>query len=104
MQPLDELIRRQDWSSRLIQTKEFRHVPDVLGEHVVIPTREHRNRACAQPPQLIQPGGIFQYIDGFELDRTDREKLFEFQAARSPRLPENLQCDRVHPRLPQFLM
>jgi hypothetical protein len=72
-------------------------MPDVLREHIVVPARKHWNRASVQPPQLIEPGRVLQDIDGFELDRTDREKLLEFQAAGSPRLPEYLQRDRVHP-------
>ena len=36
------------------------------------------------------PGGVFQNIDRFELDPTDREKLLESQTAGSTRLPERL--------------
>ena len=43
--------------------------------------------------QLCQAVGVFKHIDGLELDRTDREKLFEFQAAGSSRLPQYLQRD-----------
>ncbi len=64
---------------------------DVLREHVVVTARQHGDRARAQPSQLIKPGGVFQHVDGLELDPTDREKLFEFQAAGSSRLPEDLQ-------------
>ncbi|HLY88739.1 MAG TPA: hypothetical protein VKQ27_07120, partial [Acetobacteraceae bacterium] len=72
---------------------------DILREHVLVAARKHRDRPGSQPPQLIEPGGVFQHIDGLELDRTDREKLFEFQATRSSRLPEHLQRGRVHNQL-----
>ena len=78
-------------------------MPDVLGEDVVVPPREHRDRACTQPSQLIEAGAVFQYVDGFELDRTDREKLLEFQAAGSPRLPKNLKSDGVHLQFSHWL-
>ena len=75
---------------------------DILREHILVAARKHRDRTSSQPPQLIEPGGVFQHIDGLELDRTDREKLFEFQAARSSRLPEHLQRNRFHDRLMQL--
>ena len=70
---------------------------DVLREHEVVAARQHGDRPGTQPPQLVEPGRVFQHIDGFELDRTDREKLLEFQAAGSSRLPEHLERDcRFH--------
>ncbi len=72
-------------------------MPDILREHPVIAARQHGDRTSAEAAQLGHPIGVLQNIDGIELDRTDREKLFEFQAARSARLPENLQRDiRTH--------
>ncbi|HVY15319.1 MAG TPA: hypothetical protein VHB27_08830 [Rhodopila sp.] len=70
---------------------------DVLREHPIIAARQHRNGTSPQALQFGDAVGIGQDIDGIELDRTDREKLFEFQAACSARLPEHLQRDiRLH--------
>ena len=96
VEPRDQLVRRQHRAGCLVKPEELDHVADVLREHVVVAARQHGDRAGSQPPQLIEPGGVFQHVDGLELDRTDREKLFEFQAAGSSRLPEHLQRDRVH--------
>ncbi len=63
---------------------------DVLRENPIRSTREYRNRPRTKVAKRIQAFGIGQNVDGFELDRTDREKLLEFQTARSARLPENL--------------
>ena len=92
VEPRHQLGGRQDRAGLLVQAEELHHMGDVLGEHELVAAREHGNRARTQPPQLSQPGGVFQHVDGFELDRTDREKLFEFQATGSSRLPERLQC------------
>ena len=72
-------------------------MPDILREHPVIAARQYGDGASAESAQFSHSIGVFQDIDGIELDRTDREKLFEFQAARSARLPENLKRDiRLH--------
>jgi len=43
---------------------------------------------------------VFQYVDRLELDRTDREKLLESQAAGSARLPERSMRGLGHHRIP----
>jgi hypothetical protein len=70
-------------------------VAQVLGENPVVAAREDGYRAGAQASQFRQTGGVFKNVDRIELDPTDREKLFEFQATRSTRLPESLQARDV---------
>ena len=72
-------------------------VPQVLANYGVTPDELARvEYRVTDPPQFSETVGVVQHVDGLELDRTDREKLFEFQAAGSSRLPEHLQRDRVH--------
>ena len=99
----DQLRRGQHRPGRLVQPKEFYHLAEVLRERELVAARQHGDRTGTKPPQISQPGLVFQHIDGLELDRTDREKLFEFQAAGSSRLPEHLQRLRVHGRLIRLL-
>jgi hypothetical protein len=63
---------------------------NVLREHPIVATRQNGDRARAEAAQFGEAIGIGKNIDGFELDRTDRKKLFEFQAAGSARLPEDV--------------
>jgi hypothetical protein len=65
---------------------------DVLSKHPLIAARQYRDRTGTETTQLGDAVGVSQNVDGFELDRTDRKKLFEFQAARSTRLPKDVQC------------
>src|SRR3981081_2535000 len=65
---------------------------DVLRKRPIIPARQYRDGAGTEATKLVEAVRIGQDIDGLELDRTDREKLFEFQTACSARLPEDAQC------------
>ena len=80
---------------------------DVLRENPIVATRQHGDGTSAEPLQLREAVGISQDIDRLELDRTDREKLFEFQTTRSTRLPERFQLYDVshgtlHIQLPDY--
>ena len=98
--PLDKLRRRQHRPGLLVELQKLDDLGDVLREHELVAARQDRDRARAQPPQFGAAFGVFEDIDRFELDPTDREKLLESQAAGSPRLPERLQCGghRLLPR------
>jgi hypothetical protein len=63
----------------------------ILREDPFIATRQNRHRTRADAAKFGQAGGIFKNVDRFELNPTDREKLFEFQTTRSTRLPESFQ-------------
>ena len=95
IQARDQLVGRQHGAGRLVQAEEPDDVTDVLREHVVVATRKHGHRPRAKAAELGETGGVFKHVDRFEPDRTDREKLLEFQATRSTRLPEHLQRDEI---------
>src|SRR5207253_1970928 len=98
---LDQLRRRQYRAGLLVELQEFDDLGDVLGKHEFVAARQYRQRAGAQTLQLGAAGRVLQHVDRFELDRTDREKLFESQAAGSTRLPERLQWRSLgHPSHP----
>ena len=63
---------------------------EILGEDPVVASRQDGDGTRTQPSQLGQTGGAFKNVDRLELDPTDREKLFQSQAAGSARLPECL--------------
>jgi hypothetical protein len=88
------LPRRQHRAGLLTQFQKGDNLRDVLGEDKVVTARQNRNRTGAEALQLGPTGGISEDIDRFELDPTDREKLFESQAAGSARLPERLKRRR----------
>jgi hypothetical protein len=90
------LGRRQDRAGGLVEAEKLDDVADVLREDVVVAPGQDRDGACAQATQLGEAGGVFQDVYRFELDLTDRQKLFEFQTARSSRLPEYLQSCCAH--------
>jgi hypothetical protein len=89
--PPDELVRRQHGAGLLVEPEELDDMPEVLSEDPFIATGQDRHRTRTNASQLCQAGGIFKNVDRLELDRTDREKLFEFQTTRSTRLPERFQ-------------
>ncbi|HET6305656.1 MAG TPA: hypothetical protein VFG12_00620 [Rhodopila sp.] len=64
---------------------------EVLREDPVVAAGQDGDGTGAEALQFGEAGLVGQDVDGFELDRTDREKLFEFQAACSAGLPEDVQ-------------
>jgi hypothetical protein len=98
---LDKLRRRENRPRLFVELQEFDDLGDVLGEDELVAARQNGNRACAQALQLGPAGRISEDIDRFELDPTDREKLFESQAAGSTRLPERLQRRRFRHSSPR---
>jgi hypothetical protein len=87
---LDELRRREHRSGLLVELQEGDDLGDVLREDEIVAARQDGDRARAKALQLSTAGCVSEDINRFELDPTDREKLFESQAARSTRLPECL--------------
>jgi hypothetical protein len=95
------LIGRQRRPGLLIQAQELDHVAKVLREDEFVAAGQDRDRSRAKATQLRQSVRVFKHVDGLEPGRTDREKLLEFQAARSSRLPEHLQRNAgLHGRFP----
>jgi hypothetical protein len=83
--------RRQHRTGLLVELQEFDDLRDILREDKPVAARQDRDRACTETRQLGPSLRVFQDVDRFELDPTDREKLLESQAAGSTRLPERLQ-------------
>lgn len=84
-------LRDRQLSSRLHRNaEECGDVLQGLAEDEAVAACDHRDGADAQAPQLLDPVRSLRDVDRFEPDRTDREKLLEFQTAGSSRLPEHL--------------
>jgi hypothetical protein len=82
-------LRRVEHRPRLlVQLQKGDDLGNVLSEDELVTARQDRDRTRAKALQLGPAGGVFKDIDRFELDPTDREKLFQSQAAGSARLPE----------------
>jgi hypothetical protein len=86
-----KLRRRQDRPGLFVELQKRDDLGNVLRENKLVTARQDRDRARAKALQLRPAGGVFKDVDRFELDPTDREKLFESQTAGSTRLPERLQ-------------
>jgi len=89
-----ELRRAEDRPRLFVELQEGNDLRDVLREDELIAARQDRDRSRAKTLELGPTGRISEDIDRFELDPTDREKLFQSQAAGSPGLPERLQRRR----------
>jgi hypothetical protein len=68
---------------------------EILGEDPRVPARQDGHRTRTDAAKLREARGIFKNVDRLELNPTDREKLFEFQATRSARLPERFQLKGI---------
>src|SRR5690348_9885589 len=85
-----ELRRRQGRAGRLVEFEKLDDVADHLGKDKTVAARNDRHRARAEAPQLVEAAFVRHYVDRLELDPTDREVLLYPKAARSMRLPEDL--------------
>jgi hypothetical protein len=82
---------RQHRPGLFVELQKGDDLRDILREDEIVAARQDRYRARAEALQLGAAGRIGEDVDRFELDPTDREKLFQSQAAGSARLPERLQ-------------
>ena len=71
------------------EAEEVHDILDDLGEDELLPPGNDRHRTGAERSQAFEPAFVFQYVDRFELDPTDREVLLYPEATGSVGLPEH---------------
>jgi hypothetical protein len=78
----------------ILKVEKIDDIGDDLRENKVVTARDNRNRARADTGELIAAAIVFENINRFEFDPTDRQVFFYPETARSMRLPENLDRGR----------
>ncbi len=88
---IDQFLRRERRFGLVSDADELGDVLDHLAEHELRAARDHGHGPRTQRTQLGQAVRVALNVDRLVFNSVRRKKLFRAKAARSPRLPKNLE-------------